>query len=184
MTTTTMPSHATATTWQEWQDFPPTMRGTSKHRTGQAVVEYGGQRWLVGLHEVQPPYPDAKGNVVVYVDLCESAQAIATANYPEPVVKDYPALLDPNDFSGGADSPAWTERKVYPTIDRDWDAHNRAVKRAWTLFAERLLGQEGGKFSASRNAGCSCGCSPGVVWKESNRRRGTSIHLTVEPLTA
>lgn len=71
-----------------------------------------------------------------------------------------------------------TQRGDFPEIDKAWDRANRAYVDASTHHVERVLRTlffQGdlsggnnvlGKVRFSKNAGCSCGCSPGWVMDE------------------
>lgn len=63
-------------------------------------------------------------------------------------------------------APAWKPRGEDPTVDKAWDAYNRAEVKAMRVKVLNWLdaaGYERVKVRFSRKAGCGCGCSPGFI---------------------
>lgn len=73
----------------------------------------------------------------------------------------------------------YTQRGENKELDRAWDRHNKSVVQAKTSLLRAALIAALGEPAAlvtmstarfSRKAGCSCGCSPGFILPELNRK--------------
>jgi len=103
----------------------------------------------------------------------------------------------PEVFIESVTLPASKERGVDPENDKAYDRYNRLYGRAYKTLGELIIGSlalnpqaafaDDLKLRFSRVAGCSCGCSPGLVASHTLRYDGrpvdvyVTLHETQEP---
>ncbi len=86
----------------------------------------------------------------------------------------------------------WSKRDLFPEVDRLYDALNREIARLKRTIAlvivtrlvntqhiEPLSGKAKVRGTFSRKAGCSCGCSPGVILDDAYRTPYTPAYKLV-----